>query len=279
MREKILVTGAAGFIGRNLVRHLEQRDVDVIALDKDYDELENSQFLWVHFENLHGENLENIDTVIHCANRARIEPSWKDYRGYFHTNTVNTAEFYQRCQAAGVKRFVYISSSSAKHPNNPYAISKLSSEYMLTAMKNKHTMLTIIRPTTVYGADMPLGENGTAIGRFVDRYVKGEPLFVHGSGNQKRDMIHVDDFIEGMLLLLDNGVTGTHDVGTGANVSINDMASVFDTNTVYTFARQGQEYDTQADIGKLTKLGFKPKHDVLTWLSEQKQTDFKEFLC
>ena len=277
MKTKILITGAAGFLGSHLVTALKDL-YDVLALDKNYHEFdEQVQFLWQPFETVDRLNIEDVSAVIHCANEARIDPSWQHYEKYYQTNLTNTAKFFEYCQSIGIKKFIYVSSSSAKHPFNPYAISKLASEYTLKAL-TKDCQLIIARPFTIYGPGMVLGNRGTAIGKFIDRYLNKLPLEVRGEGTQRRDYIHVDDVVRAMLLLLDKADPGTYDVGTGQNVSINEIADVFETNVLHAIPK-GIEYDTLADRSDLEQFGFAADQRVLKWLKQQKQDLFKELIC
>lgn len=281
----ILITGSHGFVGTNLVQRL-------ISLDYDLTLVDTKIGWWV--EHLQERDLRGINTVIHLANTARIGPSWQHPDQYFQNNVVNTTRFFQLCQLANVKRFFYVSSSSVygagskfqtertqTNPSNPYALSKITAERTLRMMEGSgSTRLTVIRPFTMYGPHMPLKENALVIGKFINCVLNDLPLVIEGSGKQKRDFIHVDDFVDAVLLLLNNDTEhDTFNIGSGTSTSILELAQQFDHEIIYTMPRPNDAYDTCAICDRISALGFEPKVNLANWIIEQKQNNFKEYSC
>ena len=284
MRSKYLVTGAAGFIGQQLVKHLVAQGQEVWAIDRVSHDFESDLVTFTQADIremflIDPDMFTTAKACIHLANRARIDPSWENIIDYYDTNIIGSVELFRRCQKDGVPTFLYVSSSSAAHPYNPYAVSKLSAEQTLS-LYAKETKLVIARPFTVYGTTMPTVQNATAIGKFVHAYRNKKPLVINGTGHQRRDYIHVDELIQAMLLLLDKGQhKQIYDIGTGFPVSINDIADVFGSKRIIAPPRSEPAYDTQADINELIKLGWYPTNRVLEWLADHIKTSFKEFEC
>lgn len=289
--QRILVTGAVGFVGSILIPKLIQAGYSVTGLDR----LPGSDIV-LDCADLTVEQLVNYDSVIHLANTARIEPSWISPSTYFDNNVSKTVDLFLKCQLAGIKRFFYFSSSSVYGnngtqlqkegsilvPTSPYAVSKMTAEQTLTlySQRDTTTSLVIIRPFTMYGSTMAVDTNALAIGKFVRSYVRDDPLVIQGSGNQKRDFLHVDEAAEAMLLLLKYvKFSDVYNLGSGHSVSINNIAEVISNKKRFVPPRPGPDYDTCADITKIQKLGFSPKIQVLEWLRKQKQDNFKEFTC
>jgi nucleoside-diphosphate-sugar epimerase len=295
----ILVTGARGFVGSVLVNKLLQSGFTVTAVDRILGKERFETNLSVVKSDIQEEFLtddiiKDHDVVIHLANSARIEPSWQTPEEYFYNNITVTGEFFRRCQQLNVKKFIHFSSSSVYgnnqtdiqlessnlSPTNPYAVSKAAAEMLLSAYQLTGNMsLIIVRPFTMYDTTMSFGKDALAIGKFIKAYSQGQPLEIHGTGNQKRDFLYLDDAIDGVLLLINHAQCGVFNLGRGQSVSIKEIANVISGNQIYVSSRPGPEYNTCADITKLKELGFKPKVDILDWLNIQKQNNFKEFSC
>jgi len=288
--KRILVTGAAGFFGSQLVPKLKKNNYIVTGLDKN-----PGTDIQMDVADLVANDVREYNTVIHLANTARIGPSWKDPNGYITNNVVNTLDFFRQCQLAGVQRFFYFSSSSVYgnnnvavqsensqlSPTNPYAVSKATAEQLLTMYsKMSLTELIIVRPFTMYGATMDTGLHALAIGKFVLASVRDDPLVIHGTGTQRRDFLHVDEAVDMMLVLLNHAQTGDiYNLGSGESVSILEIADVISFRRRYNDNRPGPEYNTCADITKIKQLGYTPKIKILDWLATQKLDNFKEFTC
>lgn len=280
-----MVTGSEGFVGKHVSNKLESRGYSLIKIDKKI----NSSV-----EDVSISTLRKVDAVVHLANTARIPKSWQDPSKYFENNVNNSVELFRKAQDAGVKQFIYISSSSVYgsslldrlneqtycKPINPYAISKLATEQCLQAFEsiNAVTNLVIVRPFTLYGPGQPLKENSLVIGKFINCVLNNQPLSIEGSGLQKRDFLHVDDFAEAMLYLIDKRDTlRIYNVGSGESVSIKQIAEWFDHPVVHVEPRLGRDYDTCADIDKMNKLGWKPTVKLQDWINMLKSNNFKEF--
>ena len=292
---RILITGAFGFLGRNLVDRL-QGEHDLILVDREPDLFQTEAMSkWLIGKHIimcdldaEAEKLQEVlpivDCVIHCAGMTRIPPSWNIYKQYYETNILTTTLLYNICQAYGVKRFVFISSSSVYGnngtdiqtedspliPTNPYAVSKMSAEHALRVQKLMgKTELIIVRPFTMYGDYMNLGPNALVIGKFIKARDEGQPLQLDGGGTQTRDFLHASDAVEGMKLIVEQGADGeVYNLGTGRAVMIRELADLISPKQVVTPRRRGHVERTQADITKLTKLGYEPKVFVLDWLTE-----------
>ena len=293
----ILVTGAAGFVGSNLIPTLLSAGHTVTAVDREFYEaphgVNNIHSNIIDSLFLTDRDIKDCDTVIHLANTARIEPSWNDPLGYYVNNIIATTEFFRRCQDLGVKKFIHFSSSSVYgnspvriqveddqlFPTNPYSVSKQAGEQSLQ-LYAKTTELIIVRPFTLYGETMDVtSPTALAIGKFIKAAKQGDPLVIHGTGLQRRDFLHVDDCVRAVLLLMSQGQVGVYNIGSGQAVSIRHIADCISNRQVYTANRPGPEYDTCANTSKLKELGWRATVSVTDWLNIHKEQSFKEFLC
>ena len=283
MQDTILITGSKGFFGKQLIERLKPVNFKIRQID-----LEDGK----NYRNLTEKDLKDVRYVVHLANSARIMPSWNNPAHYYTNNLCDTTNFFITCQKAGVEKFMYFSSSSvygnngeeyqSEHhelcPTNPYALSKMAAEHSLR-LYEEATKLIIVRPFTMYGETMPLVNNALVIGKWIQAHKTSKAITIDGNGQQKRDFISVDDSVDVVLLLLELANSGTYNMGTGKSISMLDLSELFDSPIQFGPQRRGPEYNTCADISKLTALGFKPSMDVMNWILGHKKTNFEELRC
>ena len=296
-----LVTGAAGFIGSNLVDYLLKQDHQVICVDNE--SADNEKFHWNgETMNVSGDitdyqfmkNVFNkVDYVFHLAAESRLQPAIHNPIQAVHKNCVGTATMLQCAREAGVKRFIYSSTSSGygnnPYPNtedqpddclNPYSASKVSGEKFCKMYYNLYGLETVVlRYFNVFGLRSPTrGQYAPVIGIFRRQKEAGEPLTIVGDGSQKRDFVHVEDvaranYLASIMPLRKDGhdYTGeVFNVGSGKNCSIQEIADVISDNQVYLPKREGEMDTTLANIDKIGDIiGWKPEVDVIDWVTRQ----------
>jgi nucleoside-diphosphate-sugar epimerase len=296
---KIMITGACGFLGRNLVRYLETTYPDLVLVDLPLDLFDTDVTSHWHQNHLvyHADinedfsvvvdRMKGVDIVIHLANKSRIQASWTRYAEYYKTNITGSHKLFECAQNHGVKKFIYVSSSSvygnSQHtaqketdqlaPTNPYAISKAAAEWALTVQaEGKDTELIIVRPFTMYGDWMDYGDNALVIGKFIRAWQQGHPLMLDGGGAQTRDFLHATDAVAGLKLILEKGKHGDiFNLGTGESVTVKQLADCISNSQIVTPKRKGVVDHTKADITKLQALGYNPTIKVLDWLTDTVQ--------
>jgi len=293
--QRILITGIDGFFGRNLVkRWMNKHELIGIDLPPDLFNQTSDLVKWHHSINhidLRDDSsyykflLADVDVVIHCAAKTRIDPSWAEYPDYYNTNITASQSLFKACQEAGVKKFVYFSSSSVYgnsdketqsetdpvRPTSPYAVSKAAAEMALLAQALKgKTELIIVRPFTMYGEYMNFSTYSLVIAKFLKALSNDEPLMLEGNGSQRRDFIHADDAIDALDLIVEHGHHGdVFNIGTGRTVTIKELADTVSSKQILAPSRTGAVQSTCADISKLTRLGYQPKVLILEWLTKQ----------
>jgi nucleoside-diphosphate-sugar epimerase len=277
-KNKILVTGSSGFFGKNLFEQWHNR-YNLAGIDIQDCNIKDTDSLVSY--------VKGSDVVIHCAARTRIEPSWIDYQDYYETNLTASHRLFELCQQQGVKKFIYFSSSSvygnSEHliqiesdvlkPTNPYAVSKAAAEQALTAQAQKgSTELIIVRPFTMYGKYMEVSSYSLVIPRFFAAVRENKPLLLEGGGEQTRDFVHVDDAVSALEIILKQGKAGDiYNIGSGMSYSVKEIANLISTNQQIVPARVGHVKNTKADISKLVKLGYRPKHNLVQWILAEKE--------
>jgi UDP-glucuronate 4-epimerase len=229
---KVLVTGAAGFIGMHCAERLLERGDEVVGVDNlnDYydvklkqarlSRLSRMKFLKADIadraamERLFAE--ERPQRVIHLAAQAGVRHSLKDPHAYVDANLVGFLHILEGCRAVGVEHLVYASSSSVygsnarlpfsvhdnvDHPISLYAATKKANELMAHVYAHLHRLpVTGLRFFTVYG---PWGRPDMSPFIFTQAILEGRPIDVFNHGRMRRDFTYIDDITEGVLRTLD----------------------------------------------------------------------------
>jgi len=233
---KILVTGAAGFIGSYTARQLLERGEVVVGLDNfnDYYDVslkEARAALLEPYRNftMHRIDLadraalealfaaEKFDKVVHLAAQAGVRYSLKNPHSYIESNIVGTLHILEGCRHNGVDHLVYASSSSVyganttmpfsihqnvDHPLALYGATKKANELMAHTYSSLYGLPTTgLRFFTVYG---PWGRPDMALFKFTKNIVRGRPIDVYNYGNHSRDFTYVDDIVEGVIRSMDH---------------------------------------------------------------------------
>ena len=285
----ILITGACGFLGRNLVEHLAHSNHRLTLVDLQNTTIKGHLVHAVDAVNEHSRLsalMEGQDIVIHAANRARINPSWDHFGLYYDINITGSQNAFRTAQHHGVKKFVYISSSSvygnisgpqsesdALGPTNPYGVSKMAAEHALRVQAQRgDTELVIVRPFCMYGEFMDKGDEALVLSKFITAWAAGKNLVLDGGGRQTRDFIHATDAVKGLMLIAEQGKDGDiFNLGSGETVSIKELADIVSDQQVTGPFRIGHVKCTHANISKLAALGFESKVKVKDWLTTAMQ--------
>lgn len=236
MSKKILVTGAAGFIGSTLTKRLLARGDEVIGLDNlnDYYEVQLKMDRLSHLEGQPGfrfvkmdledqggmEKLfkeEKFDKVVNLAAQAGVRYSLVNPQAYIQSNIVGFTNILEGCRHNDVEHLVYASSSSVygantkmpfsihhnvDHPVSLYAASKKANELMAHTYSHLYDMPTTgLRFFTVYG---PWGRPDMALFLFTKAILEDRAIDVFNHGKMKRDFTYIDDIVEGVIRVLDN---------------------------------------------------------------------------
>lgn len=295
---KSLVTGAAGFIGSNLVDYLIEQGHYVVAIDNET--ANNNNFYWnsksynvkadISSYGDMREHFDGIDYVFHLAAESRLQPAINNPINAVKQNCVGTTVVLQCAREAGVKRVVYSSTSSGYGGNdwpnietqpddclNPYSVSKIAGEKLCKMYTDLYGLETVIlRYFNVFGDRSPtVGQYSPVIGIFQRQAECGDALTIIGDGSQKRDFIHVKDVARANFLSTTANLKYTlgtvFNVGSGKNYSIQELANAISDNQVYLPERSGEATTTLANIDKIVEfIGWEPEIDVMDWIYEQR---------
>ena len=295
---KVLVTGAAGFIGFHLVQRLLGRGDEVVGLDNlnayypvvlkeaRLAQIDSERFRFVRMDLADREALpalfaaEHFDAVVNLAAQAGVRYSVENPWAYVDSNVVGFLNVLECCRHYPVQHLVYASSSSVYGGNektpfseedrvdNPvslYAATKKADELMAGCYCHLYGLkATGLRFFTVYG---PWGRPDMSPMLFASAILAGKPIKVFNHGDMLRDFTYIDDIVEGVVRVLDR-VPDRHEVfniGCSSPVKLMDFISEMEralgreADKVMLPMQPGDVYQTYADTGKLEReLGYKP---------------------
>ena len=273
----VVVTGGLGFIGINLTKRLLEDGHKVIVID-DYsvgkveNQIEGVRYLPMNVEQIEYIKGDEVDICFHLAALSRIQPSFESPSDFFRVNVSGTEAVCEWARKWNVK-VVYSGSSSQWHDpfQSPYAMYKKLGEDVCKMYKKVFgTNIEIARFYNVYGPyEITEGKWAAVIGKWRGQVSNGEPITIVGHGEQRRDFTHVDDIINGLILI--GFGTETHEdaweLGTGFNYSLNEVADMFvekfSVGKVYTPEQKGNYLWTKRENNDaINRLGWQPK-DVL----------------
>jgi len=277
-KKKALVTGAAGFIGSNLVNLLieEGWEVDII------DNLSTGKIENVHkkatfynidltqkeFTELSKRIFPETDVVFHLAAWPRVEPSIQNPKEFNEANVSATVAVFEACKNFGVKKVVYSSSSSVygetksfptneleqTSPMSPYALQKLIGDQYAKLFCELYDMnISCLRYFNVFGNNEPTeGPYVPVMGIWLRQFKNKEALTITGDGEQSRDFVNVLNVARANLACAETDLPGYNvfNVGSGKSYTLNYLANKISKNIEYVAERSEPKY-TCANISKI----------------------------
>jgi len=289
---RIMVTGAAGFIGHHIVEVLSEQGYSVVGVDtfirsspRAYRILEE---LDVKVHRVDVRNtwelaglMKNVDAVVHAAALVSVEESFERPELYMDVNATGVASVSRAAMVRGVERIVYLSSAAVygdpvklpireDHPLNPisiYGVSKTAGEMVLKSMAAKGGYnYVILRLFNVYGPGQERSPYAGVLTVFAKRALRGEPLIIYGDGEQTRDFIYVGDVADAVVKALEtDNVNETYNIGSGVETRIKDLAELvikavgMDIGVEHAPPRKGDIRRSVAEISKSRlMLGYNP---------------------
>lgn len=283
---RCLVTGHKGYIGSKLFARLQSLGHKVIGIDlneevsKDINKtlVEDSDGKFhPHFFNFQPEYVFHMACLPRVGYSVEHPVETTKNNVLAGTNVLNFAR-----KVGSVKRVVYSSSSSVvgngNGPASPYALQKFTTELETTMYSHLYGLDTVsLRYFNVYSHDQRAdGPYATAVANWMKSIREGINPFITGDGEQRRDMVNVDDVVNANIFCMNyeeklNG--SVFDVGTGANISLNEMSQVVkehfpNVNFDYTEPRKGDVMTTKANVSGLAELGWRAGIEINEGISD-----------
>ena len=308
MPDTYLVTGVAGFIGSHLAERLLRDGERVVGLDCFTDYYPRTvkeanlaglrgqpRFRFCEMDLVTADleallKQEQVCGVLHQAAQAGVRASWgREFAVYTQNNVLATQRLLEAARTAGIRRFVYASSSSIygdvaelpmretarPQPHSPYGVTKLAAEHLCQLYHANFGLPTVsLRYFTVYG---PRQRPDMAFHRFIRALLTDQPLPVYGNGEQTRDFTYVDDIVEANVRALHADAGGVVlNIGGGSRVTLNEVLRLLGelTGRPVHIDRQGTQHGdvrhTWADTSAAQRLlDYAPRHTLESGLRAQ----------
>ena len=304
---KVLVTGAAGFIGSHLCERLLGEGWQVLGVDN-FDDFYDPQIKRRNIANcLENENFKlveadirdaaamgdvvgsGIDMIVHLAAKAGVRPSIEQPLLYADVNINGTGVLLEAAKEQGIGKFIFASSSSVygnnekvpfseddnvDFPISPYAATKKACELICHTYHHLYGMsVTCLRYFTVYG---PRQRPDLAIHKFARLIEDGKPISIYGDGTMSRDFTYIDDIIDGTVAAIDKcGGFHIYNLGESSPITVNELVVEIEKALgkkaikEYVPVQPGDVERTYADVSKAAKeLGYKPATTIEKGLAE-----------
>jgi nucleoside-diphosphate-sugar epimerase len=303
---RVVVTGAAGFIGSHLCERLLAQGHQVVGVDSFTDFYERAR-KEENLEDSRGhanftfEELDLVDAdlrpvlrganvVYHLAGQPGVRPSWGEQFGrYVRDNVLATQRLLEALKEMPVERLVFAGSSSVygdaemfptkesalPQPVSPYGVTKLAAEHLaLLYAKNFGLPAVSVRYFTVYG---PRQRPDMAFARFMEALVAGDAIEVFGDGEQTREFTYVSDAVEGTIKAATADVVGqVFNLGGGSRVTVNRVLATLEDISGIKARRKtlpaapGDPRHTGASINLAReRLGWEPRVSLREGLTKQ----------
>jgi UDP-glucose 4-epimerase len=282
---KVLVTGGAGFIGSNLVRHLvSARQHEIAVLDNlsvgltEHALPPEARFLRGDFTDREtmAQALRGIDVVVHLAALSGVIDSVEDPQPSFEVNAAGSFRMLDLARRLGVRKVICastggallgdvappISESHAPSPLSPYGASKLAMEGYCSAFAGSYGLAcATVRFSNVYGPFS--GHKKSVVAAFIKQALHGKPLMVYGDGTQERDYLFVGDLVRGVEAVIAGDIVGTYQLGSGQPTSLLALIEALNVIAGRNLevrrepARRGEVHRTWCDVSKARQaFGF-----------------------
>lgn len=277
----ILVTGGAGFVGSRLIERLVKEGHRVISLDNYFTGTRDNHVPGAEYRESHTRDIEvhvpeHPDLVYHFGEYSRVEKSFEDpIHTVWDLNIAGTFAVLEFCRKRGSK-LVYAGSSTkfadggAGRSQSPYAWSKSANTELV---RNYGEWFKIPYAITyfynVYGpGEIAGGPYATVVGIFKEKYKRGHPLTVVSPGTQLRNFTHIDDTVDGLILVGEKGEGDEYGIGSDTAYSILDLAKMFGGDVLMLPERRGNRMGAEVVSERTRALGWSPKRSLESHVRE-----------
>lgn len=305
---KILITGAAGFIGSHTCESLIKNGNSIIGVDN-FDSFYSYKLKKLNLEQLNQNSnfrfykadirddkalnqifsSNQVDVVIHLAAKAGVRPSIESISEYYDVNINGTISLLESMRKNGIKKMVFASSSSiygnnqkvpfseddrVDNPISPYASTKKSGELLCHVYSHLYNFdITCLRFFTVYG---PRQRPDLAIHKFTKLIQENKPIPFYGDGSSSRDYTYIEDIVNGISCAL-NHLEGykIYNLGESKVITLKKLVEVIETILGKKAMlnqlpmQQGDVSRTFADISKArAEIGYNPAYDFETGMKK-----------
>ena len=288
MKKKILVTGGAGFVGSHLCQRLaKDTNNEVYSLDNYFtgskqNHVENVTYIEGSTADIEKLITFSPDMVYHLGEYSRVEQSFDDMEKVWKYNKDGIFAVLEFVRKAGCK--ILYAGSSTKFGDgglgrsaSPYAWTKASNtELVMNYGMWFNVPYAITYFYNVYGPrEIQTGKYATLIALFKEKMKNKETLTVVSPGTQKRNFTHIDDIIDGLVLVGENGYGDEFGIGSGEAYTILEVAQMFGGEIEMLPERKGNRMSADVMVEKTKALGWEPKKKLKEYIKETKQNNWR----
>jgi len=278
----ILITGGLGFVGSNLVAEFISRQHKVFVLDNYFTGTKDNRHEGANYTFGETADIYNIyhdikiDLIYHLGEYARVEQSFEDIDLVFKYNWNSIYQVLKLAKYLDAK-LIYAGSSTkfgddgtAKY-TSPYAYTKhANSELVKTYCEWFDIKYAITYFYNVYGKnEIANGKYATVIAKFLEAKKLNQSATIVGTGKQRRNFTHIDDIIDGLVVVGFDGYGDGYGIGSAESYSIIDLANILRMKIEYIPQRKGNRESAPVLTDKTRGLGWKQKHNLQRYLEDQ----------
>ena len=279
--KKVLVTGGAGFIGSHLCERLHSLNYDVYSIDNYFTGKKSNHINGVTYIEGSTSEINKLinfkpNIVYHLGEYSRVEQSFEDIDRLWSYNKDGIFAVLQFCKEHNSK-IVYAGSSTKfgdgglGRSQSPYAWCKATNSELVKNYGEWFNLnFAIVYFYNVYGPrEISKGKYATLIGLFKEKSKNNQKLTVVNPGTQRRNFTHVEDIIEGLIMVGEKGSGDNYGIGSPEAYSILEIANFFNSPIIMIPERAGNRMDAKIDTSKTEALGWKPKWSIKDYLISQ----------
>ncbi len=298
----LLITGGCGFIGSNFCNYISDKVNKLVIIDKityaaDINNISNiieNENVFLIIDDIVNHNFLNtfeeydINYIIHFAAETHVDTSYIDVIKYINNNIIATYKILDSILKYKDIPMIYFSTdevygesndqykykeSDMYNPTNPYAATKASCELIIKSFINSYNMsIMIVRCNNIYGINQ---YKEKVIPKFIKKALNNETIELDNEGKIIRDFVYIDDLIDALLILINNGnMKEIYNIGYANPISIANLANTIieltnsKSDKIYTKNRPYNDYRYYIDNSKILKLGWKPKYNNINSFKE-----------
>jgi len=288
MKKRILVTGGAGFVGSHLCERLAQdSNNEVYSLDNYFtgseaNHVENVTYIKGSTKDIASLVTFNPNMVYHLGEYSRVEQSFDDIEKVWEYNKDGIFAVLEFVRKAGCK--ILYAGSSTKFGDgglgrsaSPYAWTKATNtELVMNYGSWFNVPYAITYFYNVYGPrEIQTGKYATLIALFKEKMKNKEVLTIVSPGTQKRNFTHIDDIIDGLVLVGEEGYGDEFGIGSGEAFSILEVAQMYGGKIEMLPERKGNRMTADVVSAKTEALGWSPKRKLADYIETLKANNFQ----
>ena len=277
----ILVTGGAGFVGSHLCETLAANpNHKVYSLDNYFTGSKNNHVPGVTYIEGSTADIDSLisftpDTIYHLGEYSRVEQSFEDIKKVWQYNKDGIFAVLQFCRKTGAK-IIYAGSSTKfgdgglGRSQSPYAWSKATNTELVQNYGVWYNIpYAIVYFYNVYGPrEIATGKYATLIALFKEKVKNNQPLTVVSPGTQKRNFTHVEDIINGLILVGEQGYGDDYGIGSPESYTILEIANMFQNAKIEMLPeRAGNRMTAEVKTEKTIALGWLPRYSVIDYIN------------